>query len=100
LADRRKKQIQPAFGPEKAFGLALRDIRTERGISQEQLALDGDFDRTFPSLIERGLRSPSIRTLVRLAEVLKVRPSEIVRRMELLMDKQKGTSKRPPRGTT
>jgi len=89
LAHRRKKQIQPPFGPEKAFGLALRDIRKERGLSQEQLALEGEFDRTFPSLIERGLRSPSIRTLIKLAHVLEVKPSEIVRRMETMLEKRK-----------
>jgi transcriptional regulator with XRE-family HTH domain len=86
LAKRPKKQIQPVSGPEKAFGQALREIRKEEGLSQEQLALEGEFDRTFMSLLERGVRSPTIRTPVKLAEVLKVEPSEIIRRMEAFMD--------------
>jgi transcriptional regulator with XRE-family HTH domain len=44
--------------------------------------LDAGFDRTFVSLLERGLRSPTIRTVVKLAVILQVQPSEIVRRME------------------
>ena len=77
-----RKHVQPESGPEKAFGQALRAIREEKGISQERLALDAGFDRTFVSLLERGLRSPTIRTVVKLAVILQVQPSEIVRRME------------------
>ncbi|MGH8245821.1 MAG: helix-turn-helix domain-containing protein, partial [Gammaproteobacteria bacterium] len=62
------------------MGKALQEFRQGRGISQERLGLDAGFDRTFISLLERGLRSPTIRTVVKLAEMLEVRPSEIVRR--------------------
>jgi transcriptional regulator with XRE-family HTH domain len=78
----RRKQIPPASGPEKAFGQALREIRQSKKISQERLALEGGFDRTYISLIERGINSPTIRKLVGIAAVLK---SRIVRRMEELM---------------
>ncbi len=81
----RRKQIQPALGPEKAFGQALREIREGKKISQEQLALEGGFDRTYISLIERGINSPTIRIVVGIAAVLKVAPSKIVRRMEELL---------------
>ena len=81
----RRKQIQPAPGPEKAFGQALREIRESKEISQERLALEGGFDRTYISLIERGINSPTIRVLVGIAAVLKVPPSKIVRRMEQLI---------------
>ena len=47
--------------------------------------LDAGFDRTYISLIERGINSPTIRTVVKLAGVLQVAPSEIVRRMEELL---------------
>jgi transcriptional regulator with XRE-family HTH domain len=73
------------FGPVKAFGQALREIRKGRDISQEQLAFDCGFDRTYISMVERGVRSPTIRSLVRLAEVLQVPASEIVLRMEALL---------------
>jgi transcriptional regulator with XRE-family HTH domain len=85
LAKPRSRHIQPVVGTEKAFGQALRDVRKTRKISQEQLALDGDFDRTYISLIERGIQSPTVRTVVKLAEILNVRPSAIIRRMERIL---------------
>jgi len=77
--------VQPESGPEKAFGKALQEFRKARDVSQERLGLTAELDRTYISLVERGLRSPTIRTVVLLAEVLEVRPSEIVRRMEELL---------------
>jgi len=89
----RRKQIQPAPGPEKAFGQALRQIRESKEISQERLALEGGFDRTYISLIERGINSPTIRVLLGVAAVLKVPPSKIVRRMEQLIASNKPARK-------
>jgi transcriptional regulator with XRE-family HTH domain len=93
LEQRPRKQIQPVSGPAKAFGQALRDIRTSRKISQEQLAFDSGFDRTYISLVERGVRSPTIRSLVQLTDALKVRPSEMLARMESLLKKPKPRSR-------
>ena len=78
----KKRHIQPLEGPERAFGDALREIRKERSVSQEQLALDSGLDRTYVSLIERGVQSPTIRSVVKLANVLGVKPSELILRME------------------
>jgi DNA-binding XRE family transcriptional regulator len=82
-----RKQIQPESGPDKAFGQALREIRESKKISQERLALEGGFDRTYISLIERGINSPTIRKVVGIAAVLNVPPSKIARRMEELLPK-------------
>jgi transcriptional regulator with XRE-family HTH domain len=38
----------------RAFGQALKAARTERGMSQEEVAGECEFDRTYPSLLERG----------------------------------------------
>ena len=93
MKQRYRKQIHPASGPEKAFGQALREIREARNLSQEEFAFDAGFDRTYISMVERAVCSPTIRTLVKLARVLKVRPSAIVARMEgILATKQR---KRP-----
>jgi DNA-binding XRE family transcriptional regulator len=81
------RHIQPREGPARAFGDALRQVRKERGLSQEQLALDSGLDRTYISLVERGAQSPTIRTVIKLAGVLEVKPSDIVLRMEALMPK-------------
>ncbi len=64
--------------PEDAFGLVLRSLRQERGMSQETLALDSNLDRTFISLLERGLRQPSLRTIIQLARSLGLAPEDLV----------------------
>jgi DNA-binding XRE family transcriptional regulator len=84
-----KQRHQIRYFPQRAFGQALREIRQSKGISQERLALEGGFDRTYISLIERGINSPTIRIVVGIAGVLKVPPSKIVRRMEELMQRSK-----------
>ena len=65
-----------------AFGRVLRERRLTAGLSQEQLALEADVDRTFVSLLERGGRQPTLSTLWRLAAALGVAPSELVSGVE------------------
>ena len=72
--------------PEKAFGLVLKDLRKSKGVSQEKLALTGDLDRTFISLMERGQRQPSLTTIIRIAEALEMKSSEL---MDLVAEKMK-----------
>jgi transcriptional regulator with XRE-family HTH domain len=62
-----------------SFGLVLRATRTERGLSQERLALDCGLDRTYISLLERGLRQPTLTTLVVLGQALNTEAAELVR---------------------
>jgi len=66
----------------EAVGRALREIREERGLSQERLGLGCGLDRTYVSGIERGVRNPTIWSLARLAEGLDVKPSSILVRAE------------------
>jgi transcriptional regulator with XRE-family HTH domain len=77
-----RKQIQPRSGPERAFGEALREIRKSCGISQMDLYKASGIDRTYISAVERGIQGPTIRMIARFAKHLKVRPSELVLRME------------------
>jgi transcriptional regulator with XRE-family HTH domain len=79
---KRRRQVQPRSGPERAFGEALRQVRKSRGMSQMGLFMESGIDRTYISAVERGIQSPTIRMIVRFANCLKVRPSELVRRME------------------
>ena len=60
-------------------------MREARGVAQERLARAAGLDRTYVSMIERGVRSPTIRTLVRLADALRVGPSKIVAGMKRLL---------------
>jgi len=43
--------------PEKAFGKVLREIRNEHFLSQEELAFESGYHRTYISLLERGKKS-------------------------------------------
>jgi len=67
---------------EVRFGELLKELRVKKGLTQEQLATDCDLDRTYISLLERGERQPTLKTLFAIAEVLGVSASEIVRELE------------------
>ena len=54
------------------FGKRLRDLRKQRGITQEQLAEEASISVDFLSLVERGINAPSFETLEKLACALNV----------------------------
>jgi len=68
--------------PEEAFGKVLKEIRQEHSVSQEELAFESGYHRTYISLLERGRKSPSLNTIFQLSATLEVSPSEILRRTE------------------
>lgn len=51
----------------RAFGKALREVRKEKSYTQETLAFECGLDRTYISLLERGINSPTLDTLVALS---------------------------------
>lgn len=63
----------------------MREQRISRELSQEELALAADVDRTFVSQMERGIRQPTITTLMKLAGALGIQPSTLIVRMEKLL---------------
>lgn len=68
-----------------ALGLAIRQFRGERGLSQEELAARAGLHRTYIGDIERGVRNPTLLSLVRMAEALEVNLSVVVERLETNM---------------
>lgn len=66
----------------KAFGVVLRELRKEAGLTQEQLALEADLRRTFVSLLELGQQQPTLQTIFKLSAALNKRPSEIIAMVE------------------
>jgi transcriptional regulator with XRE-family HTH domain len=48
----------------------LRRLRVRQGLSQENLAVDAEIDRTYVSRLERGLENPTVAVLERLADAL------------------------------
>jgi len=77
-----RKYVQFPFRAEKAFGQAFQSMRKAAGVSQEQVALEAGCDRTTVSLIERGLVSPKLGTIVKMCRIIDVEPSEVLRKME------------------
>lgn len=61
-----------------ALGQRLKVLRIAANMSQAELAFDCELDRTYISLIERGLANPSLWTLGTVAHALKVTLSELV----------------------
>ena len=53
-----------------------------RRLSQERLAEAAGLDRTYISLLERGLRQPTLETVLRLAEALGTSAATLVRATE------------------
>lgn len=66
----------------QVFGEVLKELRTQVGISQENLAYECDLDRSFISMLERGLRMPTIATLFQLSKPLNKAPFEIIKIVE------------------
>jgi len=64
--------------PEQAFAQILRGLRSKAGITQEQLAFDANLDRTYISLLERGLRQPTLGTMLQLCDALRVSPATLM----------------------
>jgi transcriptional regulator with XRE-family HTH domain len=78
-----------------AFGHAVRDVRYERRLSQEGLALECGLDRTYVSGIERGVRNPSLANIFKLASALDVSPVELFARAEAVATDPKVQVARP-----
>ncbi len=60
------------------FGLRLRELRLEKGWSQESLANHADIDRTYIPGIESGRRNVSIVVIEKLASVFNLTVSELL----------------------
>jgi CheY-like chemotaxis protein len=55
-----------------SFGVAIKNKRSEMGISQEELADRAGLHRTYISDIERGARNPSLESIEKLASALEI----------------------------
>ncbi|MFM8421667.1 MAG: helix-turn-helix domain-containing protein [Verrucomicrobiota bacterium] len=56
----------------QTLGDRIREARKVTGLSQEELALQADIDRSFMGQVERGQRNISVLTLLRVARVLDI----------------------------
>ena len=60
------------------FGRRLRELRQQRGLSQEKLGELAGLDRTYISSAEAGRRNVSLKTICKLAKALEVEARELV----------------------
>jgi transcriptional regulator with XRE-family HTH domain len=72
-----------AAGALARIGAAIRSIRKERAISQENLAHLAGIDRSHMGKIERGERNVTILNLIRIASALSCTPSDLLKRADL-----------------
>ena len=70
---------------QQAFGEVIEKLRLERNLSQADLAELGDFNRTYISDLERGLKQPSLSTIVRLSNAFKMKTSDLIQEFESLV---------------
>jgi transcriptional regulator with XRE-family HTH domain len=66
----------------KSFGKNLLERRLALRLSQEELAERADLHRTYVGSVERGERNVSLGNIVRLANALKVKPSDLLKGVE------------------
>jgi DNA-binding XRE family transcriptional regulator len=59
------------------FGTRLHDLRTEKGLTQIQLAVKADIDRSLISDIERGAKEPTTGTLDQIALAMNISLSDL-----------------------
>lgn len=60
-----------------SFGQRVREIRQDRGLSQEDLAELAGMHRTYVSSLERGLRNVGLDNILAIAAALDVSPSDL-----------------------
>jgi transcriptional regulator with XRE-family HTH domain len=80
------RKNEPRSPEHAALGEAVRLLRLECGLVQEELADLVGTDHKQVGGIERGERNPSYATLVRLAEGLQTRPSKILTLADQVLD--------------
>jgi transcriptional regulator with XRE-family HTH domain len=64
------------------FGVVIKKIRLERGLTQEMLASNSGLERTFISMLERGVKQPSLKTISNLAHAVGLKNYELLHLVE------------------
>lgn len=69
-----------------AFGQVLKQHRKRAGLTQEELAFRANMHPTAISFFERGLRQPTLYTVLIIAHVLNVSGASMVEDLETVLD--------------
>lgn len=71
-----------------AFGLAVRQLRLKKGVSQEMLASIASVDRSFMGRIERGEATPTLTLMLKIARALEVSGTTLMGQTEYFLSGQ------------
>ncbi|WP_081717893.1 MULTISPECIES: helix-turn-helix domain-containing protein [unclassified Paenibacillus] len=66
----------------------LKSIRKKQKLSQEELAFRINLDRTYISMLERGIHQPTLNSLLAIAAALGTKATELVGIVEEELNKQ------------
>ncbi len=75
--------------PETAFGQTLRHFRKKIKFSQEKLSQESGLDRSYISLLERGLRQPSLTSMLQLSKALNISSVDLISEVEALLSEDR-----------
>jgi transcriptional regulator with XRE-family HTH domain len=64
------------------FGTVIKKVRLDRGLTQEMLASHSGLERTFISMLERGVKQPSLKTVSSLAHAMHLKSYELLHMVE------------------
>ncbi|MCY9667554.1 helix-turn-helix transcriptional regulator [Paenibacillus alginolyticus] len=67
---------------ELAFAKVLKSLRVTKKMSQEELAFKSNLDRTYISMLERGIYQPTLTTIFALSKALNTMPFEMIKLVE------------------
>ncbi|HEY8082686.1 MAG TPA: helix-turn-helix transcriptional regulator [Solirubrobacterales bacterium] len=77
-----------ATSPAEAFGIALREARLKRGLSQEEAASVGGIDRAYFGHVERATKTPTLSMIFRVAGAVGVKPSRLFLQAEQILSQK------------
>ncbi len=66
-----------------SFGAAIRAVRKEVGVSQEELALKCEIDRSYMGSIERGEQNSGLIHIAKIAKALNISIAELMIKAKL-----------------
>ena len=63
----------------KELGANIKRLRLKKGMTQTQLGLNCDFERGNMRRIEAGRTSPTLKTLIKIADALEIEPYQLLK---------------------
>jgi transcriptional regulator with XRE-family HTH domain len=77
---------------DKAFAKVLKDLRTRKGLAQEAFGFEIGLHRTYISQLERGLKSPTLRTIYRITSYFGIPMSDFMLLVESELENRSSES--------